>query len=135
MLDDNAFNPQCSSQTPGADISAATGQVNCYYGCHDDVLGFAFLDGWLCELGKDGPYSYNEPLTANFVGLDCSAVVNAVNEHRCQAPQTHTAYFYIPETQMDMAAALPGQATSFRRQMPGTTQGFALADRPAGNAQ
>ncbi len=133
MLENTTFNPGCSSQTPGADISAATGYVNCYYGCNDDVLGFAFLDGWLCELGKDGPYSYSEPLTANFIGLDCSAVVNSTNQVNYGAKQTHTAYFFIPETQMDMAASLLGQTTAFRKQMPNTRQGFVLADKPAGN--
>lgn len=135
MLDYTAFNTSRPTKTQGAAVSAASNQVSCYYSSYDDVLGLTFVAGWLHQLGKDGPWSYTDSLASGFVGLNCSAVVNTTNQKAFGAKQTHTAYFYIPETLMDMAASLMGEPSPFRTPMDGTNQGFTLSDLMAVDQQ
>jgi esterase/lipase superfamily enzyme len=135
MLDYTAFNTSSPTKTQGAAVSAASTQVNCYYSSNDDVLGLTFMAGWLHQLGKDGPWSYTDSLASGFVGLNCSAVVNTTNEKASGAKQTHTAYFYIAETLMDMAASLMGEPSPFRTPIHGTNQGFTLSDLMTVNQQ
>ena len=134
LLDYTSFNTRRPCETPCAAISAAAGTVSCYYSRYDDVLGLAaWLEDWAHNLGKDGPWDYLDKLAAGFVGLDCDAVINCANAQTYSAPLTHTAYFYIPETQMDMAAALLGDASAFRTAMPVTSQGYILSNDPSGS--
>ncbi|MFT3768426.1 MAG: alpha/beta hydrolase [Minicystis sp.] len=112
MLDANGFN-DASSPTYCADITAAAMRVTIYYSSNDDVLPTAEgpkYDGYP-ELGINGP-TYGSTLLKGVFGVDCSAVVNAVNAKKYEPdqnhPLAHTAYFFIPQVLQDIAATLQG---------------------------
>ncbi|MFO0549163.1 MAG: hypothetical protein U0271_12300 [Polyangiaceae bacterium] len=100
------------SPTPGGDIVALAKHVTALYSTNDDILPWAQkVDKWL-ELGLNGPPT-GSPLYANFSAVDCSSIVDEADTKKYPPPsgvkiQTHTAYFYIPETLQEMAAALMG---------------------------
>jgi esterase/lipase superfamily enzyme len=123
--------------TPGAAIVALQGNITVYYSAHDDVLPLAqLIDGWT-ELGLAGPV-YKDQLYASVVGIDSSAVINKTNAPNYPPPphykvQTHTSYFYIPETLQDMAQALMGISSSFRTPVTGRPE-YKLSDTPCGES-
>jgi hypothetical protein len=132
-LEDNGFNSE-SSKTYCADIVAIAGAVTIYYSSHDDMLPeAAVLDGYH-ELGVRGP-TYDGTLLPRTIGLDCSLVVNMANATTYEVGQdpilTHTSYFFIPETLLDIGATLVGGSSPYRYLSRGTT-GFTMKADPSG---
>lgn len=105
----------------GVDISNHSARVTVYYSSNDTVLSGAETtyesyhdEKYYGRLGQAGPVNYlTGDLVANAIGLDCSAVVNALATQHIVPPTVtlHSSYFYIPQVLADLAATLNGSAS------------------------